>query len=309
MIITRGFIGIDVSKNHLDVFESASDRSFRTANAEGALALLVERWKDGFVVFEATGRYDAVLRRSLEAAGIAFARVNPARARDFARATGRLAKTDQIDARLLAAMAQSLSFARERESDPEREALARAHRRRDQLVHMRQQERTRFTECDQAPLRADIEAHLQWLDAQIAHWDATIASLLAQSAALAQSARRLRSIPGIGPVAATTLLALMPELGSLAPKKIAALAGLAPFNVDSGQFRGVRRIKAGRKRVRDALYMAAVAAVRHNPRLTGFYQRLRTCGKPAKVALIAVARKLLIIANAILRDKAQFKPA
>jgi transposase len=310
-MITRGFIGIDVSKTHLDIFEGGSNRSLRIANSEDALAGLLARWQDcgAFVAFEATGHYDARLRRTLAAAGIAFARVNPARARDFARATGRLAKTDSIDARMLAAMAQSLCFARERIHDPSREGLARAHKRRDQLVHMRQQERTRFSECDDAELRADIEVHRQWLDTQIARWDAEIARLLAQSQALGQTARKLRSIPGIGPVAATTLLALVPELGSLSPKAIAALAGLAPFNIDSGQFRGRRRIKGGRKRVRDALYMAAVTAARCNPRLTGLYKRLRAAGKPAKVALIAVARKLLLIANAILRDKTEFKPA
>lgn len=306
MIIHPGFVGIDVSKHHLDVFESG--RSERVANTAEGVARLVGRWHGRFVLFEATGRYDACLRRALEAEGIAFARVNPARARDFARATGHLAKTDRIDARMLAAMAQSLSLARERASDPEREALARAHKRRDQLVQMRQQERTRLTECDDASLRADIEAHLQWLDAQIAHWDAEIARLVEQSDALAQKARRLRSIAGVGPVAATTLLALVPELGALSPKKIAALAGLAPFNADSGQTRGLRRIRGGRKRVRDALYMAAVTAARHNPRLKPFYARLRAAGKPAKLALIAVARKLLIIANAILRDQTEFKP-
>lgn len=307
MNIHPGFVGIDVSKHYLDVFDGG--RVERVANTAECIAGLVGRWRDSFVLFEATGRYDARLRKALEAEGIGFARVNPARARDFARATGRLAKTDAIDARMLAAMAQSLGFARERGSDPEREALARAHKRRDQLVQMRKQERTRLTECDDSELRADIEDHIRWLDQQIAHWDAQIDRLVRQSAALAQSAGRLRSIPGIGPVAAATLLALVPELGSLSPKKIAALVGLAPFNVDSGQFRGIRRIKAGRKRVRDALYMAAVAAARCNPRLNVLYARLRSAGKPAKLALIAVARKLVIIANAVLRDQTQFKPA
>lgn len=307
MMIHPGFVGIDVSKHHLDIFEDG--RSVRFANTAQSVAELAGRWHGRFVLFEATGHYDRRLRQALEAAGIAFARVNPARARDFARATGRLAKTDCIDARMLAAMAQSLGLARERASDPEREALARAQKRRDQLVHMRQQERTRLSECDDAALRADIAAHAQWLDAQIARWDDEIDRLLAQSAALAQDARRLRSIGGIGPVTSTSLLALVPELGSLSPKKIAALVGLAPFNVDSGQFRGQRRIKGGRKRVRDALYMAAVSAARCNPRLKLLYKRLRAAGKPAKVALIAVARKLVVIANAIMRDKTEFKPA
>jgi transposase len=307
MSIHPGFVGIDVSKRHLDIFENG--RGLRVSNTADSIGALVERWRTSFVLFEATGRYDGALRQALEAGGIAFARVNPARARDFARATGRLAKTDAIDAQMLARMAQSLSLARERESDPEREALARAHKRRDQLVHMRQQERTRLSECDDAALRADIEAHRQWLDANIAHWESEIARLVKRSAGLAQKAHSLRSIAGIGPVAATTLLALVPELGSLSSRKIAALAGLAPLNADSGQFRGTRRIKGGRKRVRDALYMAAVAAARHNPRLKPIYRRLRAAGKPAKVALIALARRLLVIANAIMRNNTQFKPA
>lgn len=279
------------------------------ANTAEALACLVTRWKGcgAFVVFEATGHYDARLRRALTAEGIAFARVNPARARDFARAAGFLAKTDRIDARMLAAMAQSLSPARAAATDRAREELALAHKRRDQLVHTRQQERTRRTECHDAALLADIEAHLQWLDARITQWDEEIRRLLAQSERLNQIAKLLRSIPGIGPVAATTLIALMPELGLLQPKQVTAIAGLAPFNVDSGQFRGLRRIKGGRKRVRDALYMAAVAAARSHGRFRSVYQRLRAAGKPAKVALIAIARKLLVTANAILRDKTAFQ--
>jgi|SRR5918995_901088 transposase len=307
MIIHPGFVGIDVSKHFLDVFDDG--RVERVPNTTESVAALAARWQKSFVLFEATGSYDARLRKALEAAGVSFARVNPGRARDFARATGRLAKTDAIDARMLALMAQSLSVARERGSDSEREALARAHKRRDQLVHMRKQERTRFSECDDAELRDDIKMHIQWLGARIERWDVEIERLLKRSAALTQSARQLRSIPGIGPVAAATLLALMPELGTLSSKAVAALAGLAPFNVDSGQFRGLRRIQGGRKRVRDALYMAAVSAARSNPHLKAIYQRLRSAGKPAKVALIAVARKLIVTANAILRDKTQFRAA
>lgn len=294
MIIHPGFVGIDVSKHFLDVFDNG--RVERVPNTAESAAALTARWQESFVLFEATGRYDACLRRALEAAGVSFARVNPARARDFARATGQLAKTDAIDARMLASMAQSLR-------------VARAHKRRDQLVHMRKQERTRFSECDDAELRTDIKTHIQWLSAQIDRWDVEIDRLLKHSAALTETSRRLRSIPGIGPVATATLLALMPELGTLSSKAVAALAGLAPFNVDSGQFRGLRRIQGGRKRVRDALYMAAVSAVRSNPHLKSIYLRLRSAGKPAKVALIAVARKLIVTANAILRDKTQFRAA
>jgi transposase len=307
MNIHPGFVGIDVSKHFLDIFDNG--RTERVANTEENAAALAGRWHGSFVLFEATGRYDTRLRKALQAAGVSFARVNPARARDFARATGQLAKTDAIDARMLASMAQSLRVARERESAGEREALARAHKRRDQLVHMRKQERTRFSECDDAGLRADINAHIQWISTQIKRWDREIRELVKQFAALSQAARQLRSIPGVGAVTITTLLALMPELGSLSSKAVSALAGLAPYNVDSGQFRGLRKIKGGRKRVRDALYMAAVTAARSDPRIRIFYQRLRSAGKSAKVALIAVARKLLVIANALLRDKTQFRPA
>jgi transposase len=309
MIIAPGVIGIDVSKHYLDVFEGGTGRTERVANSEENLAVVTARWKDSgvFVLFEATGQYDAWLRRALSAAHIAFARVNPARARDFARAAGILAKTDKIDARMLAAMAQTLAPARADERDRDREVLALAHKRRDQLVHMRQQERTRRTECSDVAMRADLEMHLAWLDARIAQWDAEIRRLLAQSERLARLARLLRSIPGIGPVAAATLIALMPELGALQPKKIAALAGLVPFNVDSGLFKGARRIKGGRKRVRDALYMAAIAAARSHSRFRIVYQRLRAVGKPAKLALVAVARKLLVTANAVLRDNIAFQ--
>lgn len=309
MIIAPGFIGIDVSKHHLDVFDSTDGRTARLANTAEALAPLLRTWKDTevFVLFEATGRYDLVLRGCLAAAGIRFARVNPARAREFARAAGALAKTDKIDARMLAVMAQCLAPAPSPTADEERDTLALAHKRRDQLVHIRQQERTRRSECGDPALRADIEQHLRWLDARVAQWDEQIRHLIARSERLARLARMLRSVPGIGPVAAATLIALMPELGSLQPKQVAAMAGLAPFNVDSGQFRGVRRIRGGRKRVRDALYMAAVAAARSHPRFTRFYRRLRDAGKPAKVAIIAVARKLIVTANAILRDNVAFQ--
>lgn len=309
MIIRPYVIGIDVSKHYLDIYDSGTGCSEQLANSPDALAPLLARCRQAgaFVLFEATGRYDLALRQCLAATDIRFARVNPARARAFARATGTLAKTDRIDARMLALMAQCLAPQPAQAGDDTRDALALAQKRRDQLVLTRQQERTRHSECSDTSIRADIEQHLQWLDARIAGWEDQISRLIARCERLANLARLLRSIPGIGPVAATTLIALMPELGSLRPKAAAAIAGLAPFNVDSGQFRGMRRIKAGRKRVRDALYMAAIAAARCNPRFRAFYNKLRAAGKPAKVAIIAVARKLLITANAIIRDNVAFQ--
>lgn len=309
MIIHPGFVGIDISKSHLDIFEGGRDQSERVPNRQEAIAGLIERWRgsDVLVVFEATGHYDRLLRRALTEGGVRHARINPARARDFARAAGFLAKTDAVDARMLAALGQCLSPEAQEQADALRDEIAHAHKRRDQLVQNRQQERTRRSEYAEAEIAADIDAHLAWLDASIAQWDKTIRRLVARSEALDRTRQQLRSIPGFGPVAATTLIALMPELGSLSPKQAAALAGLAPFNVDSGQFRGSRKIRGGRKRVRDALYMAAVAAARCHPRFKSFYQRLRAAGKPAKLAFIAVARKLLLIANAILRDKTVFQ--
>jgi transposase len=309
MIIYPGFIGIDISKHHLDIFEGGCERAVRIANRREAIVSLLERWhgRDVFVVFEDTGHYDRLLRQALAAGDVRHARVNPSRARDFARAAGFLAKTDAVDARMLAALGQCLSPEAQGRTDFVREQLALAHKRRDQLVHDRKKERTRRSECVEPAIAADMDEHLAWLDARIAQWDKSISSLVAQSEALDRTWRQLRSIPGIGPVAATTLIALMPELGSLSPKQVAAMAGLAPFNVDSGKHRGSRRIRGGRKRVRDALYMAAVAAARCSARFKAFYKRLIDAGKPPKIAIIAVARKLLLVANAILRDRAVFQ--
>lgn len=308
MIIHPGFIGIDVSKHHLDVFEPQTGRTVRHRNDAAGLASLVAGWdRSAFVLFEATGAYDLMLRRALDAAGIRFARVNPARARDFARAAGFLAKTDAVDARMLAAMAQCLSPQASAPACQARERLALLNKRRDQLVATRQQERTRARECRDAVLRDSITAHLCWLDDAIQTLQSRIAALIADSAELTRLRRLLVSVPGVGPVTAATMLALLPEIGQRSPKQIAALAGLAPFNNDSGLRRGQRSIKGGRKRVRDALYMAAFSAAHHSPRFRAFYDVLRNAGKPIKLAIIAVARKLLTIINAVIRDQTPFR--
>jgi transposase len=306
MIIHPGYVGIDVSKHHLDVFDAVNGAR-RIANTEEAVAQLVAGFAAGdFVLFEATGSYDRALRRALQAAGVAFARVNPGRARDFARAAGFLAKTDPVDAKMLAAMAQCLQPPRQAAADPERERLAQLGKRRDQLVAMRSQERTRRRECLDAEIADDLDRHLAFLDAAVAALDKAIQTLIANSAALAKAARLLRSVPGVGPVAAATLLALLPELGARSPKTIAALVGVAPLNADSGTSRGKQKIRGGRKRVRDAIYMAAVTAARSNTPLADIYRRLRQAGKAPKYALIALARKLLVVLNAIIRDQVPF---
>lgn len=305
MIIAPGYIGIDVSKDHLDIFDGVAHR---IANEAPAIAAFLSGLQaPGLVLFEATGRYDRHLQQQLHAAGIAFVRANPLHARAFARASGQLAKTDRIDARLLAAMAQALNPTPHKPADPERQELAELHRRRAQLVGFRQQERTRQHTASPS-VAAGIAEHLRWLDTRIKALDAQIGTLIRRSATLSLAATLLRTIPGIGPVTTSALLALLPELGQRSGKTIGALGGLAPVNRDSGQFRGKRRIAGGRAEVRQALYMAAVTASRTASRFGHSYAALIQSGKAPKSALIAIARKLLVTANAILKTNQPFRP-
>lgn len=308
MMILPDVVGIDVSKHTLDVFDAGLERSEVVANTAAATEALATRLAGlgRFVVLEATGRYDGRLRRSLETAEVSYARVNPGQARDFARAAGYLAKTDRLDARMLAELGRALRPKPAEPADTARERLGRLHRRRDQLVAMRKQERTRMSDLLEDDLLEDLQRHLAWLNAEIAVLDKRIAQAIAADVRLKEACRILRSLPGIGPVTATTLLALVPELGRRSPKTIAALAGLAPFNRDSGLHRGKRSIRGGRRRVREALYMAAFAACRSDTRFAATYRTLISLGKAHKLALIAVARKLLVTANAMVRDQQCF---
>ena len=307
MIIPPDVVGIDVAKHHLDIFEGATAKTARLVNRPEPIETWLRTLGEGrLVIFEATGAYDAALRRALAGAGVRFARVNPEMARSFARAAGFLAKTDHLDARMLAALGAALRPKPAETPSAARQRLARLHKRRDQLVAVRKQERTRRRETCEAELLAGLDRHLAFLDAEIEALEATIAKLIAAEPALKRHAQLLVSMPGVGPRVSACLMALMPELGQRSPKTIAALAGLAPINRDSGLRRGQRAIRGGRKRVRDALYMAAVAAARSNSRFRADYRRLRNAGKPAKLALIAIARKLLTVANAIIRDQQPF---
>ena len=311
MILALRCVGIDVSKHRLDIFDEAIGTAESIANAPQPITEQVARWRCGnvFVVFEATGVYDRELAAQLQQAGIRFARINPARARDFARASGRLAKTDAIDACVLAAFARAMLPQADPAPEPARDALALLAKRRDQLVQMRAQEKNRRSEAHDLTIIEDIGRLIDFLDGEIAAIEARIVALIKTEPTMAESARLLRSAPGVGPVACMQLIAQMPELGQVGPKQIAALAGLAPLNVDSGTYRGKRTIGGGRKRVRDALYMAALNAIRRSGSFRTFYQRLRTAGKPAKLALIAVARKLLTTLNAMLRDRTTYYAA
>jgi transposase len=304
------FIGCDVSKSSLDLFDSQTQKHARIDNSQAAVVAWLQslEGREATIILEATGRYDRLLCAALQAHGRPYCRVNPARARDFARAVGLLAKTDAIDACLLARMGQTLAPAPSTAPDKARRTLACLHTRRDQLVATRQQEGTRLHSAETAE-RDSLERHLVWLDAEIAMIEKACLDHIRAHEELQEQSRRLRSIPGVGPVTAHTLIAHMPELGTGSPKAMAALAGLAPFNTDSGTKRGQRHIRGGRKRIRDALYMAALVAYRLKTPFARTAQTLIAKGKPFKVMIIAIARKLLVTANALLRDKTTFKPS
>ena len=299
------WIGIDVAKAWLDVAGSGDESVVRVANdAEGIAALVADLRERAprLVVLEATGGHETAVTAALVAADIAGAVVNPRQVRDFAKATGQLAKSDALDARVLALFAQRIQPPARPLPDAVAQELASVLARRRQLVEMRTAEQNRRPSL--APrLRPALDAHVVWLSHQLADLDAELDQTLRASAIWREKEELLRSIPGIGPVVARTLLGELPELGRLNRWEVAALAGVAPLTQDSGRRRGKRRVWGGRAPVRAALYMAAVTATRHNPVIRALYRRLHEqAGKPAKVALVACMRKLLTMANAILRD-------
>ena len=307
MTLAPSVLGIDISSSQLDSFAHPLGQGRGYPNSGVGIDRLVARAAElkAFVVLEATAPYDQALIRALERAGLPFHRANPKKARDFARAAGFLAKTDRVDARMLAAYGAALPLKLTRPVPAEELELQGLTARRDQLVEMRKQERTRLAAAP-APLLADsIRAVIAALDAQIRQMDRAIAALIQKSPALAEEAAILRSAPGVGPVTAAILIAGLPELGALSRRAVAALAGLAPLSCDSGALKGKRRIFGGRKRVRNALYMAAISAIRTGP-YQASYARLRTAGKSFKQAIIAIARKLLVALNAAIRDHTPF---
>ncbi len=297
-------IGCDLARGWIDTHALPSGATARIGNAKRDLT----RWiatlpEDGLIVFEATSGCDATLIATLAARGIAFARVNPRQAREFARALGVLAKTDKVDARVLAEMGRRLPLAVTAPPDPVRTRLADFLRRRKQLVEMRKAEKMRRHNAGQPEIRRGIEAMIALLDRRVTRLDREIASLIQACPELAEQARLLAAVPGIGPTVLATLLGELPELGTLCRRKIASLAGLAPHARESGTWRGTRRIWGGRRKVREALYIAALTASRMVPALAALRQRMLAAGKAPKTILIAVARQLLVILNAMIRDK------
>ncbi|MHB1992223.1 IS110 family RNA-guided transposase [Metallibacterium scheffleri] len=294
-------VGVDVSKATLDVaiHGAAATRCFPNTPA-GHRRLIAWLQPQGThqVVLEATGGYEQAALDALQAAGLPVVRVNPRQARDFARATGQLAKTDRLDARMLAQMAATLPLRRYQPAAAWQRRLAEWSQRRGQLVTLLTGERQRLRQLTEVPLRRSLQRHMAWLEDEIAALDRAIAQQLEAQPVLAT----LRTLKGVGPVLTATLASELPELGRLDRKAIAKLVGVAPLARDSGQWRGPRHVWGGRHAVRSALYMAALVGVRHEPRLREIYQRLRARGKAAKVALVACMRKLLVILNARMRD-------
>ena len=292
-------IGVDVAKSWIDSHRLSTGQPERVPATKQELARFARRASSCLVVLEASGGYERPLLDALARAGVAYRVVNPRQARDFARATGRLAKTDRVDARVLAEMGRTLALTPSPPPDPERERLAALLARREDLVAMTRAEANRLAQAATSDLRREITSHLRVLKAHLLLVERQMAGV-ADSAPLAQAAARLSTVKGIGPVTAATLLARLPELGRLDRRRIAALAGLAPQACDSGLRRGQRHIWGGRATVRRALYLAALTASRYDPTLRAF--RSRALGKPIKVVLTACARKLLTILNAMMRD-------
>ena len=301
MTLPREVLGVDVAKDWIDVFTLSTGGHRRVATTRAALDGFAKTAAGAFVVFEASGGYERPLAAALARSGVAFARVNPRQARDFARATGRLAKTDRVDAEILARMGQALDLAPTPPEEPDRARLADLIARRDDIGGMIRAEKNRAATARDPWIARQIARIVRSLERHLAALEAEIAALLRACEQLNAEARRLRSVPGVGPLVSATLVARLPELGRLDHRRIAALAGLAPHACDSGLSRGKRRVWGGRADIRRALYLAAFVASGRDPRFRAFRQRLQDAGKPFKVALTACARKLLTILNAMVR--------
>lgn len=305
-------IGIDVSKAQLDCFMGTENRSFRIVNTHKAikakLLKILQEAPNPFLVVESTGKYHAVLFRVATELGLPIAVVNPKRVRDFAKALGQLAKTDSIDARIIAMYAMTVALEPTPAPSKELSALRTLVARRNDIVRMITQERNRISDIDDATLIRSLRRHIKWLERECAGLEVEIKAAL-KAPEFASKRSILKGFKGIGELSAAALIAFLPELGTLTKARVAALVGVAPFADDSGSScKGKRRISGGRSAVRAALYMSTLTAVRCNPNIKPFYLSLRKTGKAAKVALVAAMRKIIIILNAMLRDNSQFTP-
>ncbi len=304
------YVGIDVAKAMLDVAVRPSGETWQVTNDEAGIVELVaqlEALGAGLVVCEATGGFERAVVAALAVAAIPIVVANPRQVRDFARATGQLAKTDALDAGILALFAERVRPTPRPLPDAAAQLLDALLTRRRQLLEMLVAEKNRLGFAPR-PLHKSIRQHIRWLERQLVDVTRTLAEQIEASPIWRATDDLLQSVPGIGPIVSATLLGKLPELGTLTHKQIAALAGVAPLARDSGTLRGKRMVWGGRAPVRTALYMAALCGRRWNPQLRVFYERLIAHGKPPKVALIACARKLLTVTDAMVRDSQPWTP-
>lgn len=307
---TEHFIGIDVSKDHLDIAIRPTKDQFRILNTDEGVDALIQQLrplKPTLIVMEATGRYHRLVLSRLLAAGLPAIAINPRQARDFARAIGRLAKTDAIDADVLAEFAEKIRPELRSIADEATQELEAICTRRRQLVSMLSAEKNRLHTAAKK-IGSEIQKHIHWLEKQISQLEKDLDKRIRSSPAWREKDDLLRSCKGIGPITTHTILSCLPELGTLSGRRIAALVGVAPFNDDTGRHKGPRHVRGGRLDVRAVLYMATLAAIRHNQTIHDFHSRLIAAGKAKKVAITACMRKLLTILNAMLRDKKPWQP-
>ena len=309
--IVEKFVGIDVSKSTLDVSIEPAIQTLHVAYDDAGVKQISVRLKEinpTLIVMEATGGLEIRIATELASKGLPVAVINPRQARDFAKATGQLAKTDLVDAAVLAAFAQAIRPQARPLKDADTRALDDMVGRRRQLIDMRVQETLRLGTAASKPLEKSLKKHIAWLDKQITVIDTDLTNRLRKSDVWRTKDDLLRGIPGVGPVTTLTMLAKCPELGMLNRREIAALTGVAPLANDSGKHRGKRFIWGGRADVRAVLYMAAVSAIRYNDTIKVFAERLKQAGKPPKVVIVACMRKLLIIMNSMLKNNTQWNP-
>jgi transposase len=306
------FVGIDISKQSLDVHIAPPGHSLKVDYDDAGVGKLVERIeaaKPTLVVMEATGGYEARLASELAAKGLPVAVINPRQARDYAKATGQLAKTDRVDAIVLCGFARAIRPQVRPLKDEDTEELDALVSRRRQLVEMRVQERLRMAATVSKKIRKGINDHILWIDQCIGQVDSELKDRLRRSDIWRSKVQLLESIPGVGAVTTTTLLAKCPELGTLNRRQIAKLVGLAPMANDSGQHRGRRHVWGGRAEIRSVLYMATVTAIRCNPTIRAFAERLKLLHKPPKVVIVACMRKLLTIMNVMIKTRTAWNPS
>ena len=307
------FVGIDVSKDTLDIAIDPGNEAFQVTNDEAGILALLQRLQKhspapSLIVMEATGGLEACVASELALQGLPVTVINPRQARDFARACGLLAKTDRVDALMLARFARAIQPAVRPLKDAATQELSDLLGRRRQLVDNRVQEVLRLNTARTLRVRKNLKAHIEWLNRRIKELDDDLYDHLQKSPVWKEKDDLLQSIPGVGPLTSLAVIARCPELGALDRREVASLVGLAPHACDSGKFRGKRRIWGGRADLRAALYMAAISAKRFNPVIKKFAERLSVAGKPAKVVIVACMRKLLTIMNSMLKNNSPWQP-